>query len=282
MQVVISRSVFATFVLLGLALPSVARAEDKSVVASARELGKQGLLDYDAGRYGDAIIKLAKAFQVVRVPTLALHQARALVKVGKWVAAAELYLEATRIPREKNWQAAQDEAVRDAEKERRELLPRIPRLKLLVEGVDADAVSLFIDAASVPSALVGVEQLVDPGERRLEGRCGEQIATQIVQAKERALAEVTLKFAASVSSSKGTAATAPSVKNKEPEPRPPTTAVERSSHGSSQQLLGWIGVGLGGTGLAVGTVAGLMTLSKRSSLSDTKLCTPDLRHFRIR
>ena len=44
-------------------------------------------------------------YEIVHVPTLAVNEARALVKLGRLVAASELYIEASRIPRDKSWQS---------------------------------------------------------------------------------------------------------------------------------------------------------------------------------
>jgi hypothetical protein len=112
--------------------------------------------------------------------------ARTLVKLGRWVAAAELYLEATRLVKDRNWQSTQDDAIRDAERERGELLPRIPRLKILVQGADPEGVTLKIDGTEVPSALIGIDQLVNPGECRIQAIRGEDMELATVQMSEGA------------------------------------------------------------------------------------------------
>ena len=71
----------------GLLLSSVAAGQSDTTVTAAREIARQGLKAYDAGRYEEAADKLSRAYAVVKLPTLALHTARALVKVGRLVEA---------------------------------------------------------------------------------------------------------------------------------------------------------------------------------------------------
>lgn len=266
--------------LLGFLVATSAGAEDKSVVLSAREVAKQGLLAYDAGRYDQAVEMLNKAYQVVHVPTLALGIARAYAKLGKLVAASEMYLEASRIPKDPSWMATQDEAVRDAQKERGELMPRIPRLKILVDGARVDDVELTVDGTKMPAALIGSEQLLDPGAHKLEAHRGKEVVTRTVTLSESERREETLLFVGT-----DTAAEPPAAPKGAPGTAPISApGSHRDAHhdarrkGSTQRLMGWLGVGVGGATIAFGGVTGFLALSKRSSLRDTGDCSSDTRH----
>jgi len=265
-------------------LAPAAFAGDRAL-STARELAKQGLQAYDAGRYGEAAEKLAKAYEVVRVPTLAVNEARALVKLGKLVAASELYLEAKRIPSEKSWQSAQFDAQRDAEKERNDLLPRVPRLKVKFKGASPSEIALSIDGAAVPSALAEEEQVVDPGERHVEGTRGNEVVTQSVTVKEGDHAMVTLQFVQSAAR----VAVTPGVGSAPQENQnagqsiaavsplaAPQTLDKRPS--STQKTIGWVTLSLGGAGLIAGSVTGIMAMAKRSSLLDSNTCSADAKH----
>ena len=273
-----TRKIFLPLIVANLALAGAAFASDKT---TARELAKQGLQAYDAGRYDEAVEKLSKAYEVVHVPTLAVNEARALVKVGKLVAASELYLEATRIPKDKSWQSTQEEAQRDAEKERNDLLPRIPRLKIIFKGAASADVSVSIDGAAVPEALADSEQVVDPGERIVEGKRGDEVVKQSITLKEGDHGQVMLQFAHAA------VPVAPITTQVPPQPNnstQPTTVpmnpppAKENKGGSSQKVVGWMGVGLGGAGLVVGAVSGILASSKRSSLLDSNTCSADGRH----
>ena len=287
--------VIAPIIAASLWFTCVVAAESSSVLSSARELAKQGLQAYDAGRYEEAVDKLGRAYQVVHVPTLAVNQARALVKLGRWVAASELYLEATRIAPEKSWQSTQTEAQRDAERERGELLPRIPRLTVAIKGVAATAdVAVTVDGVALPAALVGTEQLQDPGVHKVQGTHGNEVVTENVSVNEGDRANVSLQFklvsAAVVQPALGTAnlpglVVAPVAAQPV---APPSTSPTRSSAGAgaassghasnTQRIVGWVGIGLGGAGLITGGITGLMAMSKRSTLSNSGDCSADLKH----
>lgn len=264
-------------------LTSTAFAADRAT-SSARELAKQGLAAYDAGRYEEAAEKLGKAYEVVHVPTLAVNEARALVKLGRLVAASELYLEASRIPGEKSWQSTQFEAQKDAERERAELLPRIPRLKVELKGAKSSDVKLALDGAEVPSALFDEEQVVDPGERRIEGTRGSEVVKQSVTVKEGDHAVVTLQFTPSSAAASPIAGSAPQQNKSDsqaiaavsPLAAPPMG--ESKPQGSAQKTIGWITFSAGAAGLVVGGVSGALAMSKRSSLIDSNTCSADNRH----
>ncbi|MFC1643278.1 hypothetical protein ACFL5O_11450 [Myxococcota bacterium] len=70
-----------------LALPLVlctalGHAQTTGDLDAARNLAAEGFQAQKDGRYQEAADKLGEAYQTVRVPTLALGRARALVKLG--------------------------------------------------------------------------------------------------------------------------------------------------------------------------------------------------------
>src|SRR5690606_25629563 len=78
------------------ASPSFAQAPDAQTKAAARELAAQGLSLYGEGKYAEALDRLERASALIPVPTLHLHTARTLEKLGRWVEANERYLLAVR------------------------------------------------------------------------------------------------------------------------------------------------------------------------------------------
>jgi hypothetical protein len=266
-----------------LTVSFTAVAGDKVGLSTARELAKQGLQAYDAGHYEEAVDKLSKAYEVVHVPTLAVNEARALVKLGRLVAASELYLEASRIPSEKSWQSTQADAQRDAERERGDLLPRIPRLRIIFKGASPSDVAVTIDGAAVPQALADAEQLVDPGERHIEGTRGTEVVKQSVNVKESDHAQVTLQFTQTNAAATPLGSNVPSRPNQAAQPattRTPLAPPPAAEHkgGGGQKIIGWTSLSLGGVGLVLGSVSGILASSKRSSLLDSSTCSADGRH----
>jgi hypothetical protein len=278
-----SRTILPLLFITVSLVPAAAFAGDRAT-SSARELAKQGLEAYDAGRYEEAAEKLGKAYEVVHVPTLAVNEARALVKLGRLVAASELYLEATRIQGEKSWQSTQFEAQKDAEKERAELLLRIPRLKVELKGTKAGEVKLTLDGSEVPSALLDEEQVVDPGERRIEGMRGSEVVKQSVTVKERDHAVVTLEFKRSSASATPGVGSASQKNNNESQtiaaisPLAAPQTIEQKQPSRAQSTVGWVTLSTGVAGLVLGGVTGLVGMSKRSSLRDSNTCSADGLH----
>lgn len=251
-------------------------AGEAATLSTAREVAKQGLTAYDSGRFDEAAEKLSKAYAVVRVPTLALATARALAKSGRLVAASELYLEAVRIPRDKSWQATQDEAQQDADRERSELLTRIPRLTIVATGTELSQVDVSIDGVTVPRSLTDTEQMVDPGERHVEGTYGNQVSKRVVYLKAGEHVRVTLAFVSADASRSSQSigqrmriASGPTASNQA------DSSPRDSVPGSRQRMFGWATLTTGGVGLAVGAVTGMWAMSKRSKLLDSPLCSPD-------
>ena len=256
---------------LGLVLSTAAAAQDDATVAAAREIANQGLEAYDAGRYEEAADKLSRAYEVVKLPTVALLTARALAKAGKLVRASEVYLQATRLEAAGGFRADQEKAQADAARERAELMPRIPSLIVEVEGAEPKDVVATVDGKQVPMALLGAGYVVDPGTRRVEAKVGLVAVTEEVVLKEGERKSVTLRFASQPAAAPLPTAESAPPPNSAPSPSaPPPTPPEADAgaQGSMQATLGWVGLGVGGAGLIFGTVTGVMLASKKSKLDD--------------
>lgn len=242
----------------------------EATLSTAREVAKQGLAAYDAGRYEEAAEKLLQAYEAVKLPTLALYAARSLEKMGRLVKSAELYLEATRLKPDESWQEGQRQAQDDAKAEREALVPRIPRLTIRLENAKPSEISVTIDGATVPRSLVLAEQFVDPGTRRVVGQRGDEQVTEQVTLAEGAKQSVLLSFQPQATSS-----AAPSGQTKPAAEMPPGLLSEAVDQGSGtksssglQGVLGWTALSLGGAGLALGAGTGIWVLSKKGTLED--------------
>jgi len=247
---------------VGLLVSSVASGQDDTELTAARDIAAQGLEAYDVGNYEEAADKLWRAFQVVKLPTVALHTARALEKAGRLVEASEVYLQATRLPATGEFQAEQEQAQQDAERERAALMPRLPRIVVSIEGADPEEVEVTVDGKEVSVALLGGGYVVNPGARRIEGKRGEQVVTAEVEIGEGEKQPVTLRFGAEVADASGATGDAAVT-----EATSDATA-DRASDGSLQRTLGWAGIGVGGAGLLVGTITGIMAGAKKSDLDE--------------
>src|SRR5690606_14260666 len=82
---------------LGWSAPAYGAEADSTTRAAARKLGTSGVEAYQAGDYQGASEKLERAYATLKVPTLGLWSARALIKLNRWVEAAERLLAVTRL-----------------------------------------------------------------------------------------------------------------------------------------------------------------------------------------
>lgn len=249
-----------------LAIPFPAHAVDSSTRAAARDLGNEGVQAYQGGDYQTATDRLERAYDVLRAPSLALWSARALEKVGKLVEASERYLEATRLPEDSGGDpTVQEKAKQEAAAERKELLPRIPKLVVEVEGVEARRVELTIAGESVKSALIGTPRPTNPGQVEVIGRVGTAVAKQVVTLTEGERESVLLSFDPSTlpsemdDESAQTDAAAPTATTL-------ATPEDQPASGSWQRTAGWIGIGLGAAGVVVGGVTAGILVAKQGDL----------------
>jgi hypothetical protein len=240
---------------------SPAHAETDATRGAARTLGAEGVEAYQAGDYATASDKLGRAFEIVRAPSLGLWSARALVKLGKLVAASERYLEVTRLDASKGDTAVQRQAQADAATEHEQLLARVPKLVLSVSGAQGD-VSLSLDGVAVPVALLGAQTPVDPGAHVVEARDSQRSVSQTVSFKEGQLLRVALDLAHGRPLAAGEQGAAAATTAGPREPNPPDAAPA----GRQLPLGMWVGVAVAGAGFATGGVAALVALNKKSEL----------------
>jgi hypothetical protein len=335
--------IFAT-VTAGWAAP--AQAIDDSSRAAARALVKEGAALYKAGRYEEARLKFMDAYEVAKVPTVAVWAAQANEQLGKLVAASELYESAILMQPNDLWVGdAQSKAQQQARDALKVLKPRIPTLKLVLSGASPSDVEVTVDNVNVPSSLLAVERSVDPGHHTISAMRDGKTVTETVTVGESEKRVVTLLLpdssmpppAAIVPLPAGTPPIAPAPPGNAPvapqpgsqppppvavptapppgsqpvgvqptvagtsgpprPPEPPMPPAQRNaiaaptsqptgmapgsqdaSHdatvdgasqpapGTTQRTWGWVGVGLGAAGLAVGTIGGFVLGSKHSSL----------------
>jgi len=181
---------------LALAEPLLAQETDDATRSVARDLGYQGVDAYKAGDYATAVDKLGRAFAAVRMPTLGLWLARALVQQGKLVEASERYAEVERCEVAAGQVATQKEAQSEAAAERLALVPRVPGIRIDIQGTSPSEVQVTIDGVPVPTALLGVSLPVNPGPRKIVGQRGEQVVTKDTEFAEGQSQTVVLDFGA--------------------------------------------------------------------------------------
>jgi hypothetical protein len=256
-----------------LSLSSTALAAepvDPATRAAARKIATDGVTALQQGNADLASEKLEKAFELLPAPSIALWSARALVKRGKLVEASERYLQAGRLPpAEGNEQAVQAQAQKDAAKELAELTPRIPKLVVALDGAQPSEVTLSLDGKALPAALVGEEQLANPGAHQLNGTRGAEQATESFSLVESQKSHVVLHFhgPAPVAAPPPSAPAAPAPTSVSEPP-----ARSASSGSSGRKTLGIVALAVGGAGIVTGAVTGIIAIGKHSDLNDNPDC----------
>ena len=268
-----------------------AGALEDSDKEAVRVLSNEAASDFDQHRYDAALEKFTRAYRLAPVPKLAVWAARANEKLGHLVAAYELYLQALGFQPSDLWKGdTQQQAQKDAEDELGKLQPRIPKLTIIVEGAKFSEVSVKVDGKQVPSDLLGVERLADPGQREVVGKRGDEVVNQTVTLAEDKKKQVALRFrdtsARTAAAPAATMSAAPTAQSSHASPQSNgiaqqvTTSVssvgfssvspaadQSSPRASTERTLGWAGVGVGAGALALGAATGLFVALKHGDLS---------------
>jgi len=269
-----SRRGLARGVLAGvslLALTSLVHAQDQQAenVAAARSLGIQGVQLADAGKCPEAIEKLSRAESLYHAPTILGRLGECQVAVGQIVLGTE---NLNRVVREqlppnapKAFKAAQERAAKVLET----ALPRIARLTVNVEPLDAKP-SVTVAGSPVPSALIGVERPTDPGKHVVVATAGGYLEARTeVELAEGAHQAVTLKLVPDPS-----AAVAPPPPVASPAPVSTAPPVDAAPEQGGGKTLAFVMLGVGGVGLVTGGVTGFLAIQKKGNLDcPDKTCT---------
>jgi hypothetical protein len=246
-------------VLALYSVATVAPAQDDATKARAREMAQQGMEAAKAGDHQRAQDLFHRAYALVPAPTIAVREARALVALGRWVHAVEAYVRATRTPLPADAPAPFRDAVRQAESELSALRPRLPKLRIQIEGVDPSnpALEVRVDGVRWPAAVLGVSTPIDPGKH-------------VVIARTKSGNTAKDHVALAETESKSIKLTLPP----EPETTDPPGQLPMVKDGKSggeakpDRTLAFVGFGVGVVGLGVGIGAGLAASSKHSSAED--------------
>ncbi len=240
--------------VLGLLWVGVAVAEpspsDRATARSLAGEGYQALQDKD---YATAADRFSRADALVHAPTLMIDWARSLVGLGKLVEAQERYEQILREGVDAKAPRSWHRALSDANTELAELKPRLAWLTISVTGSAQPNVT--IDDAPVPVAAIGIRRAVNPGSLTVHV----QAEGFLPQTKKLQLAEgATLAIDFDLS---------PAPVSESPlKPAPLAPTPEKTRNPTPM----YVAFAAGGAGLIVGSVSGILFLSKRADLK--KVC----------
>jgi hypothetical protein len=229
-----------------------AQAQSPADRETARSLMNQG--DAAVARKDFAAAKKAyqSADELMHVPTTGLALARAQVELGELVEARDTALRVVRIAAQPKEPAVFAEARADAQKLADDIANRIPTITIVVEGGPTTGTKVTLDGSELPSGQIGVARKLNPGKHVVVASAeGFAEARAEVNVAEGAREDLALKLEPGRSEGAGSA---------------PFASSETTSGGTSSLV--YIGFGMGAVGIGVGSVTGLMSLSKASAAEE--------------
>jgi hypothetical protein len=239
--------------------------EDAQARAGARTAATQGLKALQEGRYQDAVDLCTRAESLMHAPTHLLLIARAQTKLGHLVEAQEAYIKIERDRLDPKAPRAFVDAQAAAADERAALAPRVPTMKVTLEGADPKDVELTLDGNAFPAALVGMASPINPGAHTLAAKSPSATADPVtVSIAEGARESVTITMKPNAAPEAEAEASAPAAGESPPE--------EPGSGNAGLKAGGWIGLGIGVAGLAAGTFFVIKNHNDRNDANG--LCGP--------
>jgi hypothetical protein len=259
--------------------------------AGARAAAMEGAQAFKDKKWAEAADLFSRAESLVHAPPHLLFMARAHVNLGKLVKAQEEYRKITREKLDAGAPKPFHDAQAEATKELKDLEPRVPAVKTVVVGGDGKTVTVTVDGAPVPAALIGVQRPIDPGDHKFQAMA-EGMVSEVVPLKirEGAKESVTLTLkpgtppvvAAAPGGTEpagpGAAPGAPGAPTGGPGASPPpgaeTTTVSASSSGAGMRMGSFVAFGVGGIGLGLAAVFAAQASSKHKDADarNTELC----------
>jgi hypothetical protein len=264
-----SRLLFASLLAAGLGVSGLALAEPSAADRdTARGLMAEGRQDRDKGDLKAALKAFIAADALMHVPTTGLEVAKTQAALGLLVEARDTALRVSRIA-EKATDPPPFKQARDAATAlNEELEGRIPSVTITVTKVpDGATASVTIDDAPIPAEALGQTRKLNPGHHVVVAKAGAAEGKQEIDLAEKDQKPVTIELVAAA-----TAATTPEGGTTAGET--PPAAEEPSSQksgGSKVMMIG--GLGLAGAGVVVGTITGVLSMSKTNTIKGSSACS---------
>jgi hypothetical protein len=250
--------------VVSIATPS--RADDQAEnTAAARTLGIEGVQLADAGKCPEAIEKLQRAESLHHAPTILDRLGECQVAVGQIVIGTENLNAVVREPLPANAPKVFHDAQDRAQKVLTTAMPKIAHLVITVVPADAGA-SVTVDGKAIPAALVGADRPTDPGTHELTATAaGFRAAGQSVTLAEGAQQNITLTL------EKDPNAVAAGPPPLAPGALPPAPVTPPEPAPKKNNTPAYVAFGIGGAGILIGSIAGVVALSKAGDCP-SKVC----------
>ena len=204
-------------------------------------LGEEGLRLLDRGEHAAALRKFEAANDLVPAPTFGVRAALCLEYLGRLVEALDRYERVAAMQIDPSWPDVHREAQQKAQNRTADLRRRVARLYIALHGDHPEQAILEIDGRRRPYAGASSAILLDPGTHTVEVTYGDHIQRREFQVRE-------------------------SVQHREAFRLPMNTDTNGAAKDSAQRTAGWVGVGLGVAGIAVGSISGIVAWDKSNDL----------------
>jgi hypothetical protein len=270
-----SRRVRLTMTATAVATLLAASGASAQVSAADRETARSAMQEgrdlRDKGDLKGALQRFKTADDIMHVPTTSLEVARAQVALGLLVEALDTIAAIHKTTPLADDPAPFKEARTKADELDAQVEGRVPSLAITVTGAaEGETPAISVDGVSLPAALGGVPRKVDPGHHVVTARAASGQAKEEVDVAEGEKKDVALVIVAGSGDGTEGDNNAPS--------EPGAEGSRNVVHSPGPLTYG--GIVVGGIGLVVGSVTGLMTLSKASTVKSdctkNKTCTaPD-------
>ena len=253
---------------LAASAASTAHADEPTAadIASARRLGFEGITLADKGNCAAAVDKLARAEKLFHAPTTLTKLGECQVQLGKVVEGSENLGRAAREELASNAPAAFVAARARARKGLAAATAKLAHAKIVVKSPPGVTPSVAIDSVPVPSANVGEDRALDPGPHLVEASApGYLVASTAINLREGGTEEVTLTLQVDPNAAKAKgAAPLPPVDTKATPALSPAAPVDVGPNRTAAYVV----LGVGVVGVGVGSVFGLLAMSKKNDLTN--------------
>jgi hypothetical protein len=233
-------------------------AQDRERARSLMDVGDQ---KFAANDYEAALKAFEAADRIMGVPTTTFEVGKTLEKLGRLIEARDAFIKVSRYPEKAAEPKAFATARQDAARLAQELAPRIPSLEIELPGLPAGVTpELALDGAPLQADLVGLPIKVNPGTHRVRASApGFTSAEEEITLAEGETKKLSLALQPGESGSEPAGATTGDSRA--------GAAVEADTAAPSRTLM-YVGFGVGAAGIAVGSVAGILSLSSASSAKE--------------
>ncbi len=235
------------------AAPVGAQPVDDQMRATARALADEGMTFFEQKKYAEALDRFDRAVTIIQAPTITLHAARSLDKLGRLIEAAERYRTCMNTAVDDKSPEAFRSAQEAARNELQTLMPRIPSIEIAVQGPGANEAIVLLDGKPVPKALIGVKTLVNPGDHKIGAMTETHADLEEVSVTEKQASRVVLELEPKTGANSGQL-----VGPNKPDKKPPINA---------KKVGGFVALGVGGVFGIIGTAAGISALNQLDDLA---------------